>query len=406
MKKRLKICYVVPGHDLVSTVGPTRNVLSLAYAMNEMADVTVAFRKAIEPENAQGLRLLEIQPEARKPTTIIDDASTRGMSVAQFARFLFDLRRFSRHQLNEFDIVLEKSWMLSGFVCGICRRNEQPAIAIENYVPNADHSGGGDLLKRLRVQIGDLWAGYLLRGHTRIIAETAQLKSGIADHWRVPENRIEVVSLGVDRTLFSPTDQNEARLQLGLPSSSTIMLYVGTLDATHDLAPLLSTLKSECVPHLELHIVGDGRRREEYVELARHSRSPVTFHGRVAHTAVPKYISASDICLAPYDATAFKNEQLGYSTMKIPEYLSVGRPVIAVESGRTRELVDHGKNGFLFDNKVEKWMEFLKKLPSRERLAVMAAATSEAPLMSWADTAQRYMDICLRELTNRAVSKT
>src|SRR5262249_46760063 len=41
-RRRLSICYVVPGHDLLSSVGPSRNVVNLAQALSEWADVTVA----------------------------------------------------------------------------------------------------------------------------------------------------------------------------------------------------------------------------------------------------------------------------------------------------------------------------------------------------------------------------
>lgn len=393
--KRLKICYVVPGHDLVSTVGPTRNVLSLAKALSRWADVSVAFRKAIEPEKAQGLRLLEIQPDAVVPKRLVDDASTRGMSIPQFGKFLIDIHEFSRERLRPYDVIFEKSWMLSGFVSNICRRQGQAAIPVENYVPNPAHAAGGDMMKRLRIRSADIWAGHLLRRSQLIIAETPGLKSGISHHWRVPRDRIEVVALGVDRDLFSGSDQAESRRQLALSQGSLIMLYVGTLDATHDLEPLIKALQHDYPKDVEVHIVGDGWRQDSYRELARQSRCPVTFHGRIPHGSVPKYINAADVCLAPYDASAFKNEELGYSTMKIPEYLSVGRPVIAVGSDRTRELIQDKRNGFLFDNTVDRWREFLQDMPTRAHLAQMALATKQAPLMSWEDTARRYLDLSI-----------
>ena len=34
--RRLSICYLVPGHDLLSSVGPSRNVLNLAQALSRV----------------------------------------------------------------------------------------------------------------------------------------------------------------------------------------------------------------------------------------------------------------------------------------------------------------------------------------------------------------------------------
>ena len=114
----------------------------------------------------------------------------------------------------------------------------------------------------------------------------------------------------------------------------------------------------------------------------------MVFHGRVPHADVPDYIAAADLCLAPYDAAAFTSGELGYSTMKIPEYLSVGRPVVSVPTGRIRTLISEGESGFLFDNDADSWRAFLKQLPTRERLRDMGVAAAAAGVRhpSWDDT--------------------
>ena len=131
--RRLSICYVVPGHDLLASVGPTRNVLSLARALSRHADVTVAFRRVADTDVPLDLRVLEIQPDAIAAT--VDDAATRGVSLADFLTFMLALHRFARHELRPFDVVLEKSWLLSGYVSMLCRRRGQLGIPVENIVP-------------------------------------------------------------------------------------------------------------------------------------------------------------------------------------------------------------------------------------------------------------------------------
>jgi glycosyltransferase involved in cell wall biosynthesis len=150
-----------------------------------------------------------------------------------------------------------------------------------------------------------------------------------------------------------------------------------------------------------MHLVGDGVRRAEYVDLANSLGAPVVFHGRVAHEAVPEYIAAADLCLAPYDAGAFSSGELGYSTMKIPEYLGVGRPVVSVPSGRIRTLLQEGETGFMFSNDLQSWMRFMGALPSRERMHEMGAAAEKSKLTSWEDTARGYLSLCERELAAR-----
>ena len=103
--RRLSVCYVVPGHDLVATVGPTRNVLSLARALSRHADVTVAFRRVSRPDVPAGLQALEIEPAA--DTAKVDDSAMRGVTLGEFWRFLRTLDRFTDERLGSYDVILE-----------------------------------------------------------------------------------------------------------------------------------------------------------------------------------------------------------------------------------------------------------------------------------------------------------
>jgi hypothetical protein len=84
--------------------------------------------------------------------------------------------------------------------------------------------------------------------------------------------------------------------------------------------------------------------------------------------------------------------------MKIPEYMSVGRAVASVPSGRIRSLISDGETGFMFVNDVDHWCTFLADLPARERLREMGLAAARVALPSWADTASRYLSLCTRQL--------
>jgi len=391
----------VPGHNLLSTIGPTRNVLSLARALGRYADVSVAFGRVVDERPPADLAVIELQPDRQDQAGMIDDSAIRGLGYVEFLTYLQALRRFANGPLRAFDVVLEKSWLLSGYVSALCRRRGQLGVPIENFLPNPAHNAAGGLAKRLRLEVGQLIAGRYLRQARLIIAETPHLKRGIVRHWRVREDRIAVVGLGVDRTLFAPRDQLAARRRLGIAPEPLVLVYVGVLDATHDLGPVLRALARLQNPDIELHIVGDGHLRASHEQAARAAGARVRFHGRVAHEQVPVYIAAADLCLAPYDPTAFQGGELGYSTMKVPEYLSVGRPVVTVPSGRLTELVRDGETGFLVANTVDDWTRFLQRCPSRATLRVIGEAAARVDLMSWDDTARAYLALCERQLTDR-----
>jgi glycosyltransferase involved in cell wall biosynthesis len=393
--KRLSVCYVVPGHDLVATVGPTRNVLSLARSLSRHADVTVAFRRVSQADAPAGIGVLEIEPAAA--TAKVDDSAMRGVSFGEFFRFMGALNRFVDERLCRFDVILEKSWLLSGYVSRRCQRRGQLGVPVENIVPNPTRAARGNFMKRLRLTVADRIAGHAIRRAPLVIAETEFLKRELAAYWHIPGERIAVVDLGVDRSLFRPRDQLAARQSRGLDGAGTIFVYVGVLDYTHDLEPVMRALGA-ARSDAELHIIGDGQRADEYRRIAKETGAHVIFHGRAAHAEVPGWIATADLCLAPYDARAFASGELGYATMKIPEYLAVGRAVASVPSGRVASLVRDGETGFLFQNDVAHWNRFLSELPSRERLARMGKAAAATRLQSWDDTADAYHARCVAAL--------
>jgi len=396
--KRLRICYAVPGSDLVSSMGPTRNVLNLARALGCHADVTVAFRRVADEEWPEGIKVVEIEPAAASVRA--DDAATAGIAYTDFISYLKRLRRFAAGDLAGFDVVLEKSWLLSGYLSALCTARGQLGVPVENIVQNARYAARQQWTKWLRMRVGAAVAGHCMRKAPLVIAETEFLKQEIHDHWGVPLERIAVVHLGVDRTIFRPIEQGRARQSLGLSQDATILTYVGVLDWTHNLAPVMQAMEQVALPGLELHVVGDGARRSEYEAIAASLGSRVRFHGKVPHAEVPLHIAAADLCLAPYESAAFASGELGYSTMKIPEYLSVGRPVASVPSGRVRALIHDGKNGFLFPNELRSWRTFLADRPLRPVLARMgtAAAAAAEQLPSWESTAESYHHLCLNAL--------
>jgi glycosyltransferase involved in cell wall biosynthesis len=388
----LSVCYVAPGNQLLTSAGPTRNVLSLAQALSRWTDVTVAFRHVPAPATNVGIRTLEIEPGGIRPTGVTDDAAMRGVTCREFLAYLKALRRFVREHLVTYDVVLEKNWLMSGYLSACCRRLGIPAIPIENLVPVPGMGARRGPVAYAGHGIARWLAGRFLRSAPVVVSETEYLKKTMTDLWSVPPHRIRVIGMGVDRQRFRPVDQREARNRLGVAPDPTVLLYVGVLDRTHDLGPLLEAFTKKARPGLELHVVGDGFLRSEYESRAGASPS-VLFHGRRPHEQVPTYIAMADVCVAPYDRRAFPSREIAYSTLKVREYLSAGRPVASVPSGAIAELVRDGRSGFLFENTTGRWGQFLRDLPPREQLGEMGRAAAQTPLESWDDIALAYRSV-------------
>jgi glycosyltransferase involved in cell wall biosynthesis len=237
-----------------------------------------------------------------------------------------------------------------------------------------------------------------------VIAETEELKAMLVARRGVTPQCIKVIGLGVDHELFRPLDQAYCRNALGILPGAFVLLYVGGMDTYHDVGPIIDALARVHVPGLELHLVGDGEFRGVYQTKARQAGVPVRFHGQVPHGRVPEFIAAADLCLAPYRVDAFPNESVTFSTLKIPEYMACGRPVVSVRSGHIKKLIEDQVSGFLFPNETSAWVTFLKTLPARERLVQMGYAAARAvETLSWEKTAERYLEVCQRLTTHRSL---
>jgi glycosyltransferase involved in cell wall biosynthesis len=395
--RRLSVCYAAPGQNLLPSAGPTRNVLSVAEALSQWADVTVAFRRILRPVDSDAYRVVSIEPDAAGGTVHRDDNATRGFHPLQHLRYCRRLWSFARKEAGSFDVVFEKGWRLSGLLSQAFCHNGVPGILVENDVRlwTEPLDGFRQIGKYILHQAADIVAESCSRRVSRIAAETDELKAMLVEERGVRPDRIQVIELGVDHSLFCPMDQASARSALGITPDALVMLYVGSIDEYHDLEALIDSLARVDGPSLELHVVGDGEFRARLERRAKQSAVACRFHDPVEHALVPRYIAAADLCVAPYRTTAFHGGLVPFSTLKIPEYMACGRPVVSVPSPAIRRLVADGVSGFLFPNDTSSWVPFLEALPSRERLREMGSVAAHAvESVAWNRTARTYLDIC------------
>ena len=400
-RKRLSICYAAPGHALLSTAGPTRNILSLVEALSPWANVTVAFRHIREPVKAEGYQIMAIEPQADRTGDLADDVVARGLNPLTHLAYLRVLRSFARQWADSFDVVMEKGWRLSGSLSAAFRAHGVPGALVENDVRywNEPVCDVRTMAKYLVHRAAQGVAGYASRHMPLVIAETNTLKAMLIEQRGLSPDRVQVIGLGVDHRRFRPLDQLGARQELGLRLDACILLYVGGMDMYHDLRPLFDAGGHTSVPDIELHVVGDGEYRLRYEAAAEQVRFPVVFHGQKPHQMIPTFIAAADLCLAPYQVQAFHHQLVPFSTLKIPEYMACARPVVSVPSGHIRELITHQRTGFLVPNEASAWRAFLDAFPARQHLAAMGQAAADAVVsVSWEHTAAQYLEASHRLL--------
>jgi glycosyltransferase involved in cell wall biosynthesis len=397
VERRLSICYAAPGQNLLPSAGPTRNVLSVAEALSQWANVTVAFRNVLEPINQSTYQVIAIEPGSATSSSYRDDTATRGVHPLRHLSYCRKLQAFARQRASSFDVVLEKGWRLSGFLSACFRRAGVPTALVENTVSlwTEPLTNVREISKYVLHRAAVAVTNSCCHRIPIVIAETEELKEKLVTHRGLSPDQIRVIGLGVDHRLFRPMDQQRAREALGITRDALVVLYVGGIDEFHDLEPVIQALGVVNNPAMQLHVVGNGEYRARSEALAESAAICSRFHGHVPHDRVPHYIAAADLCIAPYRTSAFHDGLVTFATLKIPEYMACGRTVVSVPSPAINRLIANSVNGFLFPNDTPSWVSFLSEPPSQVHLTAMGRAAAEAVTsISWETTARRYLEVC------------
>lgn len=151
----------------------------------------------------------------------------------------------------------------------------------------------------------------------------------------------------VDTAEFQPATQNgkaELRNQLGIPQDARVALYCGRLAPEKALPELLDAfaLSAQQIPNAMLVLVGDGPMMSALIERSTKLRLPNTrikFAGQVSPSDVSIWLKVADI----FTLVSF-SEGLPCALI---EAMSTGLPAVVSDIPANRQLIDHGKHGFL-----------------------------------------------------------
>jgi glycosyltransferase involved in cell wall biosynthesis len=189
----------------------------------------------------------------------------------------------------------------------------------------------------------------------------------------------ETVYAGVDVKQFVPSEQPA--------NEELVVLFVGRLDDGKGVPDLINAVEGV---NVQLRVVGDGNRREEFEELARQrlDSDSYTFIGEVPHEKVHKEYQAADLfCLPSY------HESFGIVVL---EALSCGLPVVTTNLDAIVEYVDDGENALLFEpGDVSALEDTLRRLADSEdlRRQLSAAGRQTALQYSWPTQTERMIKV-------------
>jgi glycosyltransferase involved in cell wall biosynthesis len=200
-----------------------------------------------------------------------------------------------------------------------------------------------------------------------------------------PAHEIGVIYNGIDIYEFHP----ESALK---DSSKFRIICVSRVTPRKGIRFLVQAFKtlSEKFSQVELVIIGDGNERKSLEDLARglNLGEKVNFMGQVPHENLHEHYSKSDVFVLPSLNEGMSNTML--------EALASGLPIVATDTGGTKELVTEGVNGFVVGMQDSKDLaDKIEKLIEDNQLLnqMSLASRKRAEQLSWENVAAEYLKV-------------
>jgi glycosyltransferase involved in cell wall biosynthesis len=237
----------------------------------------------------------------------------------------------------------------------------------------------------------------IIRAADLVVPVSADLDA-VLEGLGLPSDRRLVLPNGVDIARFSPGRADaDLRRDHGMDGRFAVG-WIGGFRPFHGLEviPALARELKERVPNALLCLVGTGPLRQRLIEETNGLDDVLRVLPPIPHEDVPRWIRSFDTCLLLGTSDVFH-----YSPMKLFEYLSCGRPVVAVGVGQVRQVITDGINGYLVEpgdirSVVDRISRLAEDHSLRERMGNAARSGAEQSC-SWGSR----VDVLMEELRAR-----
>jgi glycosyltransferase involved in cell wall biosynthesis len=299
------------------------------------------------------------------------------------------------------NLIIERYYNFAGE--GVLAANALglPAV-LEVNAPIIDYPGSSKarLDRALVVEPMRRWRERLCRRTDLFVTPSAE----ILPTW-VDRDKILEVEWGADTDHFRPGAPGDA--PFARDPDRVLSVFAGAFRSWHGVVHLSAALARlyEAGDHrFGAVFIGDGPERAA-AERAAQGLPGVVFTGAIAHTLLPASLARADIGVAPFDPTKHGPLRLGFywSPLKIFEYMAVGLPVVAPALGRLARLVEHEREGLLYDPEDPRALDrALVRLADPALRKRLGTAARERVMRDFSWTAHcRALDARLRTLVRQ-----
>ncbi len=231
-----------------------------------------------------------------------------------------------------------------------------------------------------------------------VVAGTDEARELLVREFGVPADRIGVVPIGVDVDYFRPLDREHAIRDAGLDPDCRYVLFVGQFAGWVDFDTVLGAfaIVTRDHPDLRLLLVGDGAERARIEFRARELgiEPAVIITGFVRdRRQVRSLLGSATVALASHRAEHLN--RIGMNATKLAEYLAAGRPIVAKDVARLREMLHDTGAGIVVRDGAEEMAGALRALlePGRAEAAGVRARELAVERYSWEATVRATLPL-------------
>ena len=179
------------------------------------------------------------------------------------------------------------------------------------------------------------------------------------------------------------------------------MLYIGSFQPWKGVDFLIESMAH--LPRMSLEIIGYGEQIELLQQRAKelNASERINFLGYKNQNEIIEFLKKETICIIP---NTLSTQTLFSTPIKLYEYMASSNLVLASNTPTIKEIIDNGKNGFLFETgNLEHFVETVEQIQKTDsdRLNKIAKQTYEdSKNYTWDARAEKICDFA-KHIMNR-----
>lgn len=365
----LRICMI---SNLDITNATTRRALSVAKVLVKKkhqvflilpAPYGITSLKGLE-ENKYGVSILHSRFFGR--------SLIPGKSVAWPEVLARTLDMLQRGLELEFDLVHAFKPTISGAIGILIRRLKGKPLLID-FDDWEGRGGYADSYPRFSAVITDALEKTMPK-HCDAITTASQLLAERNRNLGISAEKIFYIPNGVDHERFSPRIGGDYFRELYSLGDSPAIAYSGAIQKSNDVDLLIGAFSRvvQAFPNAKCFIGGEGTEPHTLEKLRARAKTlglstSVIFTGWIPNSLYPRFLAMADILVVPTRDSLIHRAACH---LKIVEYMSMGKPVIAGKVGEASNYIEHMRSGLLVNpGDPQQLADAMMKLLQDRRLA-------------------------------------